>query len=97
MARAIWSGVLTFGLVNGPVQLSAASEAKRIRFRQFARGTSSRIRYRRVNEDTGDEVDYEDIVKGFRADSGEYVLLEPREREEIAPGRSRTIEITDFV
>src|SRR5699024_6402326 len=52
---------------------------------------------RRVNEDTGDEVDYEDIVKGFRADSGEYVLLEPRELEEIAPGRSRTIEITDFV
>lgn len=97
MARAIWSGVLTFGLVNVPVQLYAATEDKMIHFRQFERGTSSRIRYRRVNEDTGDEVDYEDIVKGFRADSGEYVLLEPRELEEIAPGRSRTIEITDFV
>lgn len=97
MPRAIWSGALAFGLVNVPVGLYAATEDRTIHFRQFQRGTSSRIRYRRVNEDTGKEVDYDDIVKGYRAESGDYVLLEREELDEIAPGRSRTIEITDFV
>ena len=97
MARAIWSGALAFGLVNVPVGLYAATEDRTIHFRQFERGTSARIRYRRVNEETGKEVDYDDIVKGYQAESGDYVLLEPDELEEIAPGRSRTIEITDFV
>lgn len=97
MARAIWSGALAFGLVNVPVGLYAATQDRTIHFRQFQRGTSSRIRYRRVNEKTGKEVDYDDIVKGYRAESGDYVLLEREELEEIAPGRSRTVEITDFV
>src|SRR5690625_637685 len=97
MARAIWSGALAFGLVNVPVGMYAATEDRTIHFRQFQRGTSHRIRYRRVNEKTGKEVDYDDIVKGYRAESGDYVLLEPQELKEIAPGRSRTVEITDFV
>lgn len=97
MARALWSGALAFGLVNVPVGMYAATEDRTIHFRQFQRGTSSRIRYRRVNEKTGKEVDYDDIVKGYRAESGDYVLLEPQELDEIAPGRSRTVEITDFV
>ncbi|MFC7405575.1 Ku protein [Georgenia alba] len=97
MARAIWTGAIAFGLVNVPVGLYAATEDRTIHFRQFERGTSGRIRYRRVNEETGKEVAYEDIVKGYELDSGDYVLLEPAELEEIAPGRSRTIEITDFV
>ncbi|GAA4425939.1 Ku protein [Georgenia halophila] len=97
MARAIWTGALAFGLVNVPVGLYAATQDKTIHFRQFERGTSSRIRYRRVNEDTGKEVEYEDIVKGYELDSGDYVILDPEELDEIAPGRTRTIEITDFV
>lgn len=97
MARSIWTGALAFGLVNVPVRLYSATEDKTIHFRQFAKGTSSRVRYRRVNEDTGEEVEFEDIVKGYELDSGEYVLVDPDELDEIAPGRSRTIEITDFV
>lgn len=97
MARAIWTGALAFGLVNVPVGLYSATEDKTVHFRQFHRGTSSRIRYRRVNEDTGDEVDYSEIVKGYELESGEYVILDPDELDEIAPGRSRTIDITDFV
>ncbi|UFU03668.1 Ku protein [Ruania suaedae] len=97
MARSLWTGALAFGLVNVPVGLYAATEDRSVRFRQFEKGTSARIRYQRVNEETGDEVPYENIVKGYELESGEYVLLEREELDEIAPGRSRVIEITDFV
>jgi DNA end-binding protein Ku len=97
MARSIWSGSLAFGLVNVPVGLYSATHDLTVRFHQFERGTSSRIRYRRVNEDTGEEVDYGDIVKGHDVGGGEYVIVTPEELEEVEPGRSRTIEITDFV
>ena len=62
MGRAIWSGVLSFGLVSVPVELYAATEAHGPVFHQFEEGTADRIRYQRVNERTGDEVDYSDIV-----------------------------------
>ncbi|SFQ43528.1 DNA end-binding protein Ku [Amycolatopsis arida] len=97
MARPIWSGALNFGLVTVPVQLYSATEDHTVHFRQFQRGTSDRIRYKRVNERTGKEVDYSDIVKGYELDDGEYVLIERDELEEIAPGRSRTIDIDNFV
>jgi DNA end-binding protein Ku len=97
VARAIWTGSLSFGLVNIPVGLYSATEDKTVHFHQFQRGTSSRIRYRRVNEDTGEEVDYADIVKGADIGNGDYVLLTPEELEEVEPGRSRNIEIVDFV
>ena len=97
MARSIWTGALAFGLVNVPVGLYSATQDRTIHFRQFEKGTSSRIRYKRVNEDTGEEVEYQDIAKGYELDSGEYVLVDREELEEIAPGRSRTIDITDFV
>ena len=97
MARPIWSGALNFGLVTVPVELFSATEDHTIHFRQFERGTSDRIRYRRVNERTGKEVPYEDIVKGYELDSGDYVLVEREELEQIAPGRSRTIDIEAFV
>jgi DNA end-binding protein Ku len=97
MARPIWSGALNFGLVTVPVELYSATEDHTIHFRQFERGTSDRIRYRRVNERTGKEVPYEDIVKGYELDSGDYVLVERDELEQIAPGRSRTIDIEAFV
>ncbi len=97
MARAIWSGVLSFGLVAIPVELYSATEAHRPAFHQFEEGTADRIRYQRVNERTGDEVDYADIVKGADAGGGHYVMLEQDELDAIAPGRSRSLDIRTFV
>ncbi|MFJ8786951.1 Ku protein [Streptomyces sp. NPDC102476] len=97
MARAIWTGVITFGLVSVPVGLFTATEDHTVHFHQLQRGTSDRIRNRRVNERTGNEVDSDDIVKGFEVGEGEYVIVEPDELDEIAPGRSQTIDISDFV
>ncbi|WP_405467187.1 Ku protein [Streptomyces canus] len=97
MARAIWTGVITFGLVSVPAGLFTATEDHTVHFHQLQRGTSDRIRNRRVNERTGDEVDSDDIVKGFEVGEGEYVIVEPDELDEIAPGRSQTIDISDFV
>ncbi|MFF4120741.1 Ku protein [Streptomyces sp. NPDC001714] len=96
MARAVWSGALSFGLVALPVQLFTATESHTIRFNQLQRGTSDRVRNKRVNERTGEEVPMEEIVKGF--DMGdEYVVVEPSELDEIAPGQSKSLEITGFI
>src|SRR3954454_10657585 len=97
MARAIWTGTLSFGLVNVPVGLYSATQDHEVHFHQFEKGTSSRVRYERVNEDTGDEVEYEDVVKGAEVSDGEYVMLTQEELESVEPGRSRTIDISDFV
>lgn len=97
MARAIWTGVIIFGLVSVPVGLFTATEDHTVHFHQLQRDTSDRIRNRRVNERTGDEVAGEDIVKGFETSDGENVVVEPDELDEIAPGRSQMIDITDFV
>ncbi|WP_236241302.1 Ku protein [Streptomyces sp. CC228A] len=97
MARAIWSGVLTFGLVTLPVQLFTATEDHTVHFRQLQRGTSDRVRYKRVNERTGEEVAYDDIVKGYDLGGGDHVLVDPDELDEIAPGKSQVVEITGFV
>jgi DNA end-binding protein Ku len=96
-ARAIWSGAINFGLVTVPVELYSATEDHTVHFRQFERGTSDRIRYRRVNERTGKEIDFNDIVKGYDLGDGEYVLVEQDELDEITPGRSRSIDIEAFV
>ncbi len=97
MARAIWTGSISFGLVNIPVGLYSAVSEKAIRFHQLERGTSDRIRYKRVNENTGEEVQYEDIVKGYDVGGGQYVVLSSKELEAVEPSGSRTIEIEDFV
>ena len=97
MAKAIWTGSLSFGLVNVPVGLYSATEDRSIRFNQFRAGTSERIRNKRVSEQTGEEVAYGDIVKGYDLGGGEYVILTPEELSSVAPGPSRTIEVTDFV
>lgn len=97
MARAIWSGSLSFGLVNVPVGLFSATQDKTIHFNQFEAGTSDRIRYKKVNERTGREVDNAKIVKGFNLGDGEYVLLTDEELAAADPERSRTISIVDFV
>ena len=97
MPRAIWTGSISFGLVSIPVGLYSATEDHTVHFNQFQRGTADRIRYRRVNERTGEEVDYADIVKGRDVGGGEYVIVEPEELAAIAPGRSRSIDINAFV
>ncbi|MET9264545.1 Ku protein [Amycolatopsis sp. NPDC004079] len=95
--RPVWQGSLSFGLVNVPVRMYKAVEDHAVHFTQFQRGTRDRIRYRRVNERTGDEVAYDDIVRGREVDDDEYVLVEPEELDEIAPGRSRSLEVESFV
>ena len=97
MARAVWTGSLSFGLVNVPVAMFAATEDRAIRFNQFQRGTSDRVRNKRVNERTGEEVPYQEIAKGYDLGGGEYVLLTPDEIAGAAPGRSHTIEVSAFV
>jgi DNA end-binding protein Ku len=97
MARAIWTGAISFGLVSIPVGLFSATEDHTIHFHQFERDTSDRIRNQRINERTGKEVEYSDIVKGKEVGDGEYVIVEPEELSDIAPGRSRTIDIQTFV
>jgi len=97
MARAIWTGSLSFGLVNVPVGLYAATDDKSIHFNQFQAGTKDRVRNKRVNESTGEEVPYSEIVKGYDLGDGSFVIVSPEELEAIEPGRSREISITDFV
>ncbi len=97
MARPIWTGSLGFGLVSVPVGLFAATEDHAVHFHQLERDTSDRIRYRRVNERTGEEVPRDRIVRGVDLGNGEYVVLDDDDLEAIAPERSRTIEIADFV
>jgi DNA end-binding protein Ku len=97
MARAIWTGTISFGLVSIPVGLFSATEDHTIHFHQFQRDTSDRIRNRRVNERTGKEVEFSDIVKGADVGDDGYVIVEPDELDSIAPGRSRSLEISDFV
>jgi DNA end-binding protein Ku len=97
MARSIWSGSLAFGLVNVPVALYSATESKDVHFHQFQRDTGKRVRNMRVVEGTDDEVAYDDIVKGYEVSKGKYVMVTPEELATADPGRSRTIDIEDFV
>ena len=97
MPRTIWKGALSFGLVNIPVGLYPATSDKSIHFNQFEEGTSDRIRYKKVNERTGEEVPQDHIVRGFDLGGGEYVILSDEELETAEPKRSRQIEISDFV
>lgn len=97
MPRAIWTGSISFGLVNVPVGLYSATESKTIHFHQVQEGTGRRIRQKRVAEGTGREVDYEKIVKGYETDDGDLIIVTPEELESVEPTRTRTIEIEDFV
>ena len=97
MARAVWSGMISFGLVSVPVGLFTATEEHEPSFHQFAEGSTDRIRYKRVNERTGDEVDFANIVKGVDVGGGKYVMVTDEELDQVAPGRSRALEISSFV
>jgi DNA end-binding protein Ku len=97
MARAIWTGSLSFGLVSVPVGLYSATEDKTVHFNQFQAGTPDRVRNKRVNERTGEEVEYRDIVKGYEVNRGDYVIVTPEELDALSPDKSTNIEVTDFV
>jgi DNA end-binding protein Ku len=97
MARSIWTGAISFGLVTVPVKLYSAVNRKTVRFHQLNGKTGVRIAQRRVDPSTGDEVAYEDIVKGFELTPDHYVVIEPGELEALEPKKTKTIEIEDFV
>ena len=97
MPRAIWSGAISFGLVNIPVKLVTAVDRKNVRFRELRRSDASRVRYRKVAASDGEEVAGDEMVKGFEIAPDRYVVLEPDELKALAPESSRAIEIEDFV
>ena len=97
MARAIWSGSISFGLLNVPVKLYSAVARRDISLREIRESDGARIRHRRVAEGTEEEVPYEGIVKAFEISSGNYVPLSKEEMASLGPEKSRTIEVQDFV
>jgi DNA end-binding protein Ku len=97
MPRAIWSGSISFGLLNVPIKLYSAVSRKNVSFRELRESDGSRIRHKRVAEADGEEVPYEDIVKGYEVSPDQYVVVTRDELEEIDPKRTRAIEIQDFV
>ena len=97
MARAIWSGTISFGLLNVPVKLYSAVSRKTIRFNELRESDSSRVRHKRVAEADGKEVSYDEIVKGYEISPDRYVVLTRDELEELVPEKTRTIDIQDFV
>ena len=95
--RAIWSGSISFGLVNVPVKLYSAVKQKDVHFNQLEESTGAHIKYKRVSEKTGKEVDYEKIVKGYEVSKGRYVTVTAEDLEAVAPEKTRTVDIEDFV
>jgi DNA end-binding protein Ku len=97
MARAIWTGSISFGLLNVPVKLYSAVSSRSISFRELREEDNSRIRHKKVAEADGAEVPYEKIVKGYEVAPEQYVVLGKTEFEDLAPKRTKAIQIEDFV
>lgn len=97
MARALWTGFVSFGLVSVPVGMYRATEDQTVHFNQINKQTGNRIRYKKVDEVTGDEVPASDIVNGHDMGDGEYVIVTKEELKDAAPGKSELMEIDDFV
>jgi len=97
MPRAIWSGSISFGLVNIPVQLYNAVSRKSVRFNQLDSRNHSRIRHRKVNAESGEDVPDETIVKGYELTKGNYVVVDEDELAALDPEGQRTIDIEEFV
>jgi DNA end-binding protein Ku len=96
--RAYWKGYLKLSLVSCPIALfPATSEREKIRFHQINKETGHRIKYQKVDADSGDEVDAENVIKGYEVGKGEYLEIEPEELEAVAIESKRTIEIDEFV
>lgn len=97
MPRAIWSGAISFGLVNIPVKLYSAVSKKTVRFHQLDTADGGRIAQKRVNPRTGEEVAYENLVKGYEIGPDRYVVITPEELESLEPEKTRAIDIEGFV
>jgi DNA end-binding protein Ku len=97
MARSIWTGAISFGMVTVPVKLYSAINRKSVRFHQLNGKTGVRIAQKRVDPQSGEEVPYEDIVKGYEIAPDRYVVIEPGELEALEPKKTKTIEIEEFV
>ena len=97
MPRAIWTGAISFGLVNVPIKLYSATSPKTVRFHQLSAKTGARIKQKRVDATTGEEVPFEEIVKGYELTPDRYVMIEPEELDALDPKTTKTIDIEDFV
>jgi len=97
MARAIWSGTISFGLLNVPVRMYSAVARRSIALREIRESDSARIKHRRVAEGTDEEVPYENIVKAYELSPGQYVPLGKDEMAALAPEKTRAIDVQDFV
>jgi DNA end-binding protein Ku len=93
----MWSGAISFGLVNVPIKLYSAVSKKTVRFHQINGETGNRIAQKRTDAITGEEVAYESLVKGFEMAKDQYVIISPDELDSLDPEKSRTIDIEDFV
>jgi DNA end-binding protein Ku len=97
MARAIWTGSISFGLLNVPVRLYSAVSSRSISFRELREKDGSRVRHKRVAEEDGEEVAYDEIVKGYEIAPDQYVVMTRDELGALDPKKTKTIEIEDFV
>jgi DNA end-binding protein Ku len=97
VARSIWSGAISFGLVNVPVKLYNAVQRKNVQFHQLHGADHGRIQQRRVCSIDGQEVAFEDLVKGYEFTPGQYVVVEPEELEAVAARKTRLIEVEQFI
>ena len=94
--RAIWTGAIGFGLVNIPVKIYSATESSNLNLDMLDKKDHSKIKYQRVNENTGKEVEWGNIVKGYKI-ANDYVILDEKDFEAVSPEKTKTINITDFV
>ena len=97
MARPVWSGTISFGLVNVPVKAYTAVRDHDVHFHQLDKKSGSRIRYKKVSEKSGREVDADQIEMGFEVADGRYVTFDKKELDDLRPKSTKAIEVTDFV
>jgi len=97
MARPIWSGTLSFGLLNVPIQLMPGERRTDVSFRMLDSRNKKPVRYERVNSETGEEVPWKDIVKAFEYDKGSYVIIDEKDIKAAAPESHEAVEIEAFV
>lgn len=97
MARAIWKGFISFGLVAIPVSLIPAEEKNEIHFHLIDARNKSRVHYQRINDQTGKEVAWADVVKGYEVDKNDYVILDEEDFQKVRPDTFKSIEINEFV
>lgn len=97
MGRAIWKGHISFGLVSIPVMLFAAERRSDLSFHLLDKRNRSKIHYARINDTTGQEVPWEEVVKAYEYDKGNFVVLEEKDFKNAAVESSQTIEIENFV